>query len=68
MRLANAIAIPIDSALFVLIAFVGDLPGAVIWEILWLNVAFKGAFTLISLPWIYLVKPGGGDSTPIPRA
>ncbi len=54
---SNAIAIPIDSILFVTIAFVGDLPGSLIWEIFWLNVVFKGAVTLISLPWIYLVKP-----------
>lgn len=54
---SNAIAIPIDSVIFVLIAFVGDLPGSLVWEILWLNVVFKGAVTLISLPWIYLVKP-----------
>lgn len=54
---SNAIAIPIDSVLFVLIAFVGDLPGSLIWEIFWLNVVFKGAVTLLSLPWIYLVEP-----------
>jgi len=54
---SNAIAIPIDSVLFVLIAFVGDLPRALIWEIFWLNVVLKGAVTLISLPWIYLVHP-----------
>lgn len=54
---SNAIALPIDSALFVLIAFAGDLPGSLIWEIFWLNVVFKGAVTLLSLPTIYLVKP-----------
>lgn len=54
---SNAVAIPIDSVLFVLIAFVGELPGSLIWEIFWLNVVFKGAVTVISLPWIYLVKP-----------
>ncbi len=56
---SNAVAIPIDSALFVLIAFGGDLVGSVIWEVFWLNVLFKGAITLISLPWIYFVKPDG---------
>lgn len=63
---SNAIALPIDSALFVLIAFVGDLSASVIWEIFWLNVVFKGAFTLVSLPWIYLVKPQQPDSTAQP--
>lgn len=60
---SNAIAIPIDSALFVLIAFSGDLAGSVVWEIFWLNVVFKGAITLISMPWIYLVRPSEPDST-----
>jgi uncharacterized integral membrane protein (TIGR00697 family) len=60
---SNAIALPIDSALFVLIAFAGDLSGSVIWEIFWLNVVFKGAFTLVSLPWIYLVQDPYADST-----
>lgn len=60
---SNAIALPIDSAIFVLIAFAGDLPGALIWEIFWLNVVFKGAVTLVSIPGIYLVKTPAGDST-----
>lgn len=53
---SNAVALPIDSALFVLIAFAGDLPGGLLWEIFWLNVVFKGVVTLISIPGIYLVK------------
>lgn len=60
---SNAVAVPIDSAIFVLIAFTGDLSGATIWEIFWLNVVFKGVVTLISLPWIYLVRPGTPDLT-----
>lgn len=60
---SNAVAIPIDSALFVLIAFSGDLAGSVVWEIFWLNVVFKGVVTLISMPWIYLVRPSTIDST-----
>jgi len=60
---SNAVALPIDSALFVMIAFAGDLPGATLWEVFWLNVIFKGAVTVISLPWIYLVKPVALDST-----
>lgn len=52
---SNSVALPIDSALFVLIAFAGDLPGSAMWEIFWLNVVFKGVVTVISLPWIYLV-------------
>jgi hypothetical protein len=33
------------------------------WEIFWLNVIFKGVVTVLSLPWIYLVKPQPTDST-----
>ncbi len=61
---SNSVAIPLDSALFVVIAFVGDLPGSAIWEIFWINVVIKGLVTLISLPWIYLVKDPELDSTP----
>lgn len=61
---SNAVALPIDSAIFVLIAFSGDLPGSALWEIFWLNVIFKGVVTVISLPWIYLVKAPPLDSTP----
>lgn len=54
---SNSIAVPIDSAVFVSIAFLGVLPSAVVWEVFWVNVVVKGVVTLISIPWIYLVKP-----------
>lgn len=60
---SNAIALPIDSALFVVIAFAGDLPSSTMWEIFWLNVIFKGTLTFLSLPWIYLVPERPSDST-----
>ncbi len=60
---SNAVALPVDSAIFVVIAFAGDLPGSAMWEIFWLNVVIKGAVTVISLPWIYLVRPDTADST-----
>lgn len=53
---SNALAIPLDSALFVLIAFLGDLPMTVIFSIFIANVVIKGAVTLISIPGIYLIK------------
>ena len=59
---SNSVALPIDSAIFVVIAFVGDLPGSAIWEVFWLNVVFKGVVTIVSLPWIYMVKPPPPDS------
>lgn len=54
---SNAVAIPVDSAIFVLVAFGGVLAGATVWEIFWVNVIFKMLVTLISIPWIYLVRP-----------
>jgi uncharacterized integral membrane protein (TIGR00697 family) len=53
---SNAVAIPIDSILFSLIAFAGVLPWSVVWSIALANVLIKGAMTFVSLPWIYLVK------------
>ncbi len=60
---SNAVAVPLDSALFVSVAFLGVLPSGVVWEILWLNVVIKGLVTFISIPWIYLVKPDPLEST-----
>lgn len=59
---SNAVAIPIDSALFVTIAFVGVVSGADVWEIFITNVVVKGLVTLVSIPWIYAVR---GSSSPI---
>ena len=53
---SNAVSVPIDSALFVLIAFWGELPGEVVMSIFVANVLVKGAVTLFSIPGIYLVK------------
>ena len=57
MLASNSVAVPLDSALFVSIAFIGVLPSAVVWEVFWVNVVIKGLVTLISIPWIYLVRP-----------
>lgn len=55
---SNAIAIPVDSAIFVgLATALGAFQVDVAWSIFWLNVILKGAVTLISIPWIYLVRP-----------
>ena len=55
---SNAIAIPVDSALFVGLATgFGVFPSGVAWSIFWVNVLFKGVVTLVSIPWIYWVKP-----------
>ena len=54
---SNAVALPIDSVLFALIAFAGLLPGSVITEIIVLNIVFKGLVTLASVPLIYAIRP-----------
>jgi uncharacterized integral membrane protein (TIGR00697 family) len=56
---SNAVSVPVDSLVFAWLAFGGVLPIAVVWSIVLANVLIKGAVTLISLPGIYLVKPGG---------
>ena len=56
---SNAVAIPVDSGLFVLVAFAGVLSPGDVRETFVSNVAVKGLVTLISIPWIYLVRPGG---------
>lgn len=60
---SNAISIPLDTAIFALIAF-APLPGLqehfltvpwiVVWEIFLFNVLLKYGVTLVSLPLIYL--------------
>jgi len=60
---SNAVALPIDSVLFALIAFSGlgplesVVPASVVWEIIYLNILFKGVVTAASMPLIYAVKP-----------
>jgi hypothetical protein len=55
---SNAIAIPVDSAIFVgLATLFGVFSPEVAWSIFWVNVVFKGVVTLVSIPWIYWVKP-----------
>lgn len=55
---SNSVAVPIDSAIFVgLVTALGIFSPDVAWSIFWVNVAIKGLVTVISIPWIYLVKP-----------
>jgi uncharacterized integral membrane protein (TIGR00697 family) len=50
---SNAVSVPLDSALFVLVAFGGLLPVVVVLAIFWSNVLIKGVTTLLSIPLIY---------------
>jgi len=54
---SNAAALPVDSVLFALIAFAGVVPGSIVWEIIYLNIVFKGVVTVLSIPLIYTIKP-----------
>jgi len=54
---SNLVAIPIDTAIFVAIAFAGVLPGSVVLAIFWTNVLLKGLVTIASIPLIYTVNP-----------
>lgn len=54
---SNGVAVPVDSAIFVTLAFVGDLPGDVVIAIFWSNVLLKGLVSILSIPLIYVVKP-----------
>jgi len=53
---SNSVSVPIDSAVFVAIAFLGAVPFAVALSIFFANVLIKGLVTLLSIPGIYLVK------------
>ena len=53
---SNSISIPVDSVIFVWIAFGGTMPAKIVWSIFASNVIVKGLTTMVSLPGIYLVK------------
>jgi uncharacterized integral membrane protein (TIGR00697 family) len=65
---SNGVAVPVDSAVFVVLAFAGVLATAVIWEVFWVNVALKLVVTLLSIPLIYLIRsrPGGLETATEP--
>jgi queuosine precursor transporter len=53
---SNSVSVPLDSALFCGLAFIGRMPFFVVVSIFWANVILKVITTLVSLPWIYFVK------------
>ncbi|HET9203352.1 MAG TPA: queuosine precursor transporter [Acidimicrobiia bacterium] len=66
---SNAIAIPVDSAIFVgLATSFGIFPADVAWSIFWVNVVIKALVTVISIPWIYWVRPEPLAATSIRNA
>jgi uncharacterized integral membrane protein (TIGR00697 family) len=53
---SNSVSVPLDSALFCGLAFVGRMPFAVVVSIFVANIIAKGLTTLVSLPLIYAVR------------
>ncbi len=53
---SNLVSVPLDSALFCALAFIGRIPLVVVASIFWANVFAKGLTTLVTLPMIYLVR------------
>jgi queuosine precursor transporter len=53
---SNSVSVPLDSAIFCAIAFVGRMPIGVVVSVFVANIIAKGLTTLISLPWIYFVR------------
>ena len=52
--ISNAVSIPLDSAIFCLVAFYEQMPNEVIWQIFVFNMVVKYTLTLFSIPLIYL--------------
>lgn len=55
---SNAVSVPVDTFIFVLIAFAFFLPFGTVLDIFLFNIIVKYIVTIISMPTIYLVKEG----------
>ena len=53
---SNAVSVPVDTALFTVLAFWGLLPTEVMLSLFMSNILVKFAVTFVSIPGIYLVK------------
>jgi len=53
---SNGVSVPLDSLVFVVVAFAGTMSGAILFSIFLSNVLVKGITTLLSIPLIYLVN------------
>lgn len=52
---SNAVSVPVDSVVFVAIAFGGVVPFAVAVSIVWSNIVVKGLTSFMTVPLIYAV-------------
>lgn len=53
---SNGVSVPLDSLVFVVVAFAGTMSSAILFSIFLSNVLVKGITTLLSIPLIYVVK------------
>ncbi len=53
---SNAVSVPVDTALFTVLAFAGVLPNEVLLGLFASNMLMKTVITIVSIPGIYLVK------------
>jgi uncharacterized integral membrane protein (TIGR00697 family) len=55
---SNGVSLPLDSVIFIVIAFAGTMAVPDLLALAWGQVAIKAIITVISLPAIYLVREG----------
>jgi hypothetical protein len=53
---SNGVSVPLDSLVFVVVAFAGTMSSEILFSIFLSNVLVKGITTLLSIPLIYVVK------------
>ena len=61
---SNAVSVPVDTALFTILAFLGVLPTEVMLGLFFSNILVKFAVTFVSIPGIYLVKEQRAELAP----
>lgn len=60
---SNSVSVPLDNLIFTVGAFGWNLPWLTVWQIFVINLAVKFAVTVISIPWIYFVRPDRSSAT-----
>jgi hypothetical protein len=53
---SNAVSLPLDSFIFIGLAFAGTMPLASMLEVIWGQTILKAIVTLVSIPLIYTVR------------
>jgi uncharacterized integral membrane protein (TIGR00697 family) len=55
---SNGISLPLDSIIFITLAFAGTIPLTDLLTLAWGQIVIKAIITIISIPGIYLVREG----------